>query len=244
MKRVFADLNLKANPKDPQNFKRLINKAAAFGYRYISVPANYEMPPSESGPIVEACNQVGINYVSRINLNPKNPDNLTSSLRKLRRKFEVISVTCESKEVARQAAKDRRVDLISFSSTDYRKRFFDRAEAELASNCLTALEVDIKPLLLLDGPARVRFLATLRRELALAKEFHVPLVISSGAPEEKLMRMPRDMASLGFLFGLDEPSALDAVSKNPVDIVLRNKEKLERGFVAPGIRVVKAGKDC
>ena len=59
-------------------------------------------------------------------------------------------------------------------------RFFDRAEAELASNSLAALEVDVKPLLVLEGPARVRFLSMLRREVSIAREFHVPVVVSSG----------------------------------------------------------------
>ena len=136
-------------------------------------------------------------------------------LRRLRRKFEVVCVYCENKEVARQAAKDRRVDLLNFPSLDFRRRFFDRAEAELASSSLAALEIDVKPLLVLEGPARIRLLSSLRREAAIAKEFHVPIVVSSGVSAEMLLRKPREMAALAFLFGLDEASALEAVSRNP-----------------------------
>ena len=50
------------------------------------------------------------------------------------------------------------------------------------------------------------------------------------------------MASLGYLIGLDEAMALDAVSTNPATIVMRNREKLSARFVAPGISVVKEGK--
>ena len=50
------------------------------------------------------------------------------------------------------------------------------------------------------------------------------------------------MASLAYLFGLDEASALDAVSANAAGIVLRNREKLSSRFIAPGISVVKEGK--
>ena len=163
-------------------------------------------------------------------------------LRKFRRKFEVICIICDSKEVARQAAKDRRVDLINFPSLDYHKRFFDRAEAELASCSLTGLEVDVKSLLVMEGPARVRLLSCLRREVAVALEFHVPVVVSSGVDVENLLRMPRDLASLAYLFGLDEAQALDAISANPNAIVLRNREKLSSRFIAPGISVVKEGK--
>ena len=144
--------------------------------------------------------------------------------------------------MARQAAKDRRVDLLNFPSLDYHKRFFDRAEAELASGSLAALEVDIKPLLILEGPPRVRLLMSLRREVAVAREFQSQLVVSSGVGEERFMRVPRDMASLAYLFGMDEASALDAVSTNPSAIVKRNREKLSSRFVAPGITVVKEGK--
>jgi RNase P/RNase MRP subunit p30 len=96
----------------------------------------------------------------------------------------------------------------------------------------------------LEGPARVRLLSYLRRETAVAKSFGVPVVISSGVSQELLLRKPREMAALGFLFDLDEVSGLDAVSRSPVTLVQRNREKLEAGFVAPGIRVVKEGRDC
>jgi ribonuclease P/MRP protein subunit RPP1 len=106
------------------------------------------------------------------------------------------------------------------------------------------LEIDVRPLLVLEGPARIRLLLSLRREVAIAREFHVPIVVSSDAAEERLLRKPREMAALAFLFGLDEVSALEAVSHAPVAIVKRNREKLSADFVAPGIRVVKEGKDC
>ena len=56
------------------------------------------------------------------------------------------------------------------------------------------------------------------------------------------MRYPRDLASIAYLFGLDEASALDAVSTTPEAIVKRNREKLSSRFVAPGITIVKEGK--
>ena len=102
--------------------------------------------------------------------------------------------------MARQAAKDRRVDLLNFPSLDYHKRFFDRAEAELASGSLTALEVDVKPLLVLEGPSRVRLLMSLRREVAIAREFHVPIVVSSGMAEAEIYAVAKRHGKFGFSF--------------------------------------------
>jgi RNase P/RNase MRP subunit p30 len=99
-------------------------------------------------------------------------------------------------------------------------------------------------LLVLEGAARVRLLSTLRREVAIAKDFHVPLVISSGVAQEMLLRKPREMAALGFLFGFDEVSALKAVSQSANAIVKCNRAKLGTEFVAPGIRSIIEGKDC
>jgi len=59
-----------------------------------------------------------------------------------------------------------------------------------------------------------------------------------------LLRRPRELAALAYLFGLDEALALEAISQNPVSIVKRNRQKLSPKFVAPGIRVIKEGKDC
>ncbi len=243
MKRAFADLHLRVNSKETQTIERFIQRAAKFGYRYVSVPFNSEPQNEEVTKLKEICSNLGIDVVLRADLRPRNENELMHALRRIRRKFEVICVVCDSKEVARQAAKDRRVDLLNFPSGDYRKRFFDRQEAELACCGLAALEIDVKPLLVLEGPSRVRLLSSLRREAAIAREFKVPLIISSGVSDERFMRMPRDMASLAFLFGLDEASALDAVSSNPLAIIERNRKKLSKHFVAPGISVVEEGSD-
>jgi ribonuclease P/MRP protein subunit RPP1 len=242
MTRTFADLHLRINPKDHKTARQVVSKVARFGYRYISVPFTVAPQEAETAAIKTMCTDAGLDFVLRADFKPQSQEDLMRFLRKFRRQFEIICIVCDNKEIARQAAKDRRVDLLNFPSLDYHKRFFDRSEAELASCSLAALEVDVKSILALEGPPRVRLLSSLRREVAVALEFHVPIVVSSGAWDENLLRMPRDLASLAYLFGLNESEALDAVSDNPESIVMRNREKLSSRFVAPGISVVKEGK--
>lgn len=241
MKRIFTDLHLRVNPTNQQTTQQVINKAKECGYRKIGIPLTVQQQ-DQMLTLKETCTQLGIDCVSRIDYKPKNQEDLTRFLRKYRRKTEILCVVCDNKEIARQAAKDRRVDLLNFPSLDYRKRFFDRAEAELASKALTALEIDVKPLLVLEGQPRIRMLSSLRREVAIAQEFHISIILSSGVSELNLMRMPRDLASLGYLFGLNETEALDAISVNSDAIVTRNREKLRSNFVAPGISIVREGK--
>jgi RNase P/RNase MRP subunit p30 len=242
MNRCFADLHLRINPKETQVTQQIIAKAARYGYSQISIPFTSQIDDAQISSLKAVCGQVGLDFVVRADFKPRNQEDLMRFLRKFRRKAEVICIVCDEKEIARSAAKDHRVDLINFPSLDYHKRFFDRAEAELAFCSQTALEVDVKSLLVLEGPPRVRLLSSLRREIALAKEFHVPIVLSSGVSEERLIRMPRDLASIAYLLGLRESEALDAVSTNPARIVTTNREKLSQTFVAPGITVLKEGK--
>lgn len=242
MKRVFCDLHLRVNPKDSKAVAEFFSKAARLGYSAVSIPFAQKFNGEELTTLKAQAKEAGIDFISRADYHPTTENDLMNFLRKFRRSFEIISIACDNKEVARQAAKDRRVDLLNFPSMDFRKRFFDHAEAELACGCLAALEVDVKPLMVLEGPPRVRHLMSLRREIAIAQEFHVPIIISSGVSELQLMRKPRDLASIAFLFGLDEASSLESVSSSPWVIVERNREKLSSRFVAPGISIVKEGK--
>ena len=244
MKRIFADLHLCLNLRELEQTAHIIRKTSQLGYRLIAVPFLSNVPEEKLAQLQSLCSEVDVDFVSRIDLKPKTPKELLNSLRNFRRRFEIVAVMCDSKSVARQAAKDRRVDLLNFPSIDFRKRFFDKAEAELASKSFASLEIDLKPLLIMEGPVRTRLLSYLRREIAIAQEFHVPIVLSSGVSEELLLRKPRELASLASLFDLDVSSAIKAVSENPVAIVRRNREKLDSRFVAPGIRVIRRGKDC
>jgi RNase P/RNase MRP subunit p30 len=225
-----------------EQFSRVVIKASKLGYTLIAVPFR-KFSEEQIRQVRETCERSNVDFASRVDLRPRTPEELISFLRKLRRRFEIVAVMCESKSVARQAAKDRRVDLLNFPQPDFRRGFFDAAEAELASNCLASLEIDVKPLLTLEGPTRIRLLSSLRREVATAQEFHVPIVISSGVSDEMLIRKPRELAALASLFDLIGIQAREAVSKNPSAIVKRNREKLGSRFVAPGIRIIRRGKN-
>jgi RNase P/RNase MRP subunit p30 len=244
MKRKYTDLHLCPDLDNDEQVTRMIRKASQLGYGLIAIRLPPNIPEEKIRKLQSICQENKIDFASRVDLKLRTSNELIRSLRKFRRRFEVIAVMCESKQVARQAAKDRRVDLLNFPGSNRRKRFFDKAEAELASNALGCLEIDIKPLLTLEGPARIKLLSSLRREVTIAEDFHVPIVVSSGASNELLMRKPREIAALTLLFDLDKSSAINAVSKNPLAILKRNREKLSPNFVAPGIRLIRRGKDC
>ena len=237
--RKFVDLRLRPSINDPEQVERMVRKSSELGYGLVGIPLPPNVTRDKVDQLQRICSDAKIDFVTRVDFTPKTPGELLRNLRRFRRRFEIVSVTCTSKGVARQAAKDRRVDLLLFPATDLRKRFFDHAEAELASKALSCLEIEMAPLLSLSGFSRIRLLSRLRREVATAKRFNVPVVISSGATNEYLMRRPHDYAALATLFDMPTPHALRSLSEDPLAIVERNREKLSPDYVAPGIRVVR-----
>ena len=243
MKR-FYDLHLQTPLDDFVLVKRMITKAAWLGYSGVGIPLPINVSDVTLSRLRQLCIDSGIDLVTRIDLVPQGANELLSQLRRYRRRFEVIAVSCLCKAVARQAAKDRRVDLISFPALTFRNRYFDNAEAELASSALASLEIDMSLLLSATSFERIHLLANLRRETAIASKFSVPVILSSGAKIESLMRRPQDFAALAYLFDMASAAALRNTFGGSLSIVTRNRTKLHLGFVAPGIRIINRGKDC
>jgi RNase P/RNase MRP subunit p30 len=236
----YADLHLCASWASLEQAKLSIVKSAELGYSQIGVP----LPPSVRDETVDILRQIsdenGLDFVTRLDLVVRSSGELLSGLSRFRKKFEVVAVLCGSKAVARQAAKDRRVDLLDFQLSDGRKQFFDRAEAELASSSGAAYEVDLAKVLgHLAVSSGVGVFSRLRREVAIANSFGVPVVFSSGASDRGLLRKPHDYAALASLFNTDESHALQALSVHPAKIVERNREKQSSEYAAPGVRVIR-----
>jgi len=235
----FLDLHLCAPLGDAHQLRKMVAKSFELGYRSVGIPLPSNVTPDQVERLRTICRDAGLDFVSRVDLAPKNTKELLGSLRRLRRKFEIVAVLCTSKPVARQAAKDRRVDALSFPAISPRNRFFDSAEAELAAESSSSLEIDMAPFLTQEGFLRIRLISSLRREASIAKSFGVPIIISSGATSEYLLRKPHDYSALTALFNMDSSLALGALSEIPLRIVERNRLKLSQDFVAPGLRVVR-----
>ncbi len=242
--KFYVDLHLCPRLEDHAQTRMLIKKSAELGYKALGISFPLTIDQKEIEMVKGFCEDVGVDLVTRIDLKTRTSAEMLKNLRSLRRRFEVVAVQCHSKTIARQAAKDRRVDLLSFPFAGMGGCFFDNAAAELASKALSFLEIDMAPLLYLSGLQRSHFLTALRKEVSTARRFKVPIVLSSGVSDVSLLRKAEDYASLAYLFNLDLHEARQAFSDNPRVIIERNRRKLSRDYVAPGIYIVKRGKDC
>lgn len=232
--RRFIDLHLK-KPEDGDAFREMLELGSRLGYKGLGIASSEKIEISTR----ENASELGIDLIGRVDLKPKNKNELTSALRRVRRRFEIVAVECYSKEVARQAAKDNRVDVLNFpSSLSYRKKiWFDRQEASLASEANCAYEINLSEVLGKGPLVTSDFISIMRDEIENAGRYEVPVVVSSGAARPLLMRDPRGLAAILSLLGMKKEESLDAVSTNSWKLVETNRRKQGRGFVAPGVRV-------
>ena len=232
--RKFVDLHL--TPTNSAMSATMLQEASRLGFACVGLTQdNGNRNSPEKDPRGDS-----LDIARRIDLRPRNPNELTSSLRRIRRRFEIISVECRSKPVARQAARDNRVDILNFpTQIQGRKRVrFDRQEASLASGTNCAYEVNLSDLLNNGAHVASRLLSMMAVEVENAIRYDVPVVVSSGADEPLLMRGPRELAASMQLLGIGEEESLDMVSDVPRELVERNRSKLEPGYVSPGVRRV------
>jgi len=233
--RRFIDLHLR-QPNRAEELELMLRTAADTGYGAVAVAegqANLSRASKSSG-------EIGIDLISRVDLRPHSDRDLSALLSRVRRRFEVVAVECGSKAVARQAAKDHRVDILVFSASlsTRAKTWFDDHEAVLAAESNCAYEINVGDLLL-QGPVTVaKLLSTIRLEIENARKHGIPIVASSGADSHMLMREPRGLTALLDLVGVDEEVGLDMISRTPQRIVEVNRAKLSPSFIAPGVRRV------
>ncbi len=233
--RRFVDLNIR-DPGDPRVLTEMLELASRLGFKGIALSSDRPAPQA----LRDEARAIGIDLASRIDLRPRNANELSKTLRRVRRKYEIVAVRCENKAVSRQAAKDHRVDILTFHplKTGRRRVGLDRQGASLASKSNCAYEVSLSDLLG-SSAERARVLVNLKRDIWNATHEGVPVVVSSGAGTPLRMRDPRAIASITSLLGISENKGLDAVSETPRRILERNREKLGPGFVSPGVKEVR-----
>ena len=221
--RRFIDLQIFPGPGKTAE---MLSHANHLGYSAVGCGGD---PPSDAP----------IDVISRLDIAPRNQQDLQRMLKGNRRKHEVISVLCLSKGVARRAAKNPKVDLLRFPRCPSRRTvWLDRQQASLAGEGGCQFEVVASDLLTQDPEKLGYVIKQLEKEVLNARRYDVPVVLSSGADSVHGMRDPRSLAALMSLVGLGEEESLDLVSVNPWALVERNRDKLSASYVSPGVRVM------
>lgn len=181
-----------------------------------------------------------IDVVKRLDLDPKNPNELIRSLRSSRWNNEIITVNCRTKAVARQAGKDNRVDLITYPLSDkWKQNFLDPQQVNLMKDSGCGYLIDLSQLLNDDRYVLGKRIELLKRNAHNALRKDIPVIASCFAADKWGIRDPYGLASLLSLLDIDEELALDTISRFPNEIITQNREKQKDTYILPGVWVIE-----
>jgi RNase P/RNase MRP subunit p30 len=180
-----------------------------------------------------------ITVYKRANLTGKGTNTLRNQIERVRKKVTIVAAQVSTIDTTNWAAEDRRVDLLTLNPLkDYKLR---ETTACLASTSLTALELQIAPLLNYSGLRRSKILKAYREAVVTAVGAGMGLVLSSGATHPTGLRSPLAMMHIGMLLGIDRALAEKAVHELPTCIIERNMKKLSPEYVGSGVEIVRKG---
>ena len=230
--RAYADLHLSPSLEDIANARSMANVLVELQTRVVGLV----VPPQRltpTPPIVDSFKSAGIDVAKRLNLKPSSREELLSSLRRLRSKYEIVSVDCSVLSVSRVAVRDRRVDIVYFPKQELGSIF----RGNLAKSCRAALEFNLSELT--SGRGFEAGLHRLRREIEAAAEASTTVIGSTRASNPFELRSPRDVAAILHLLGLPLSVAVSAVSDVPLEMVRRNRLRMEEPRLEDGIKVLR-----
>ena len=180
-----------------------------------------------------------LDLVKRVDLHPRSQHDLGKQLKKYRLKTEVIVVHCNTKTISRQAARDNRVDLLRFPMIKGQETLsLDRQLTGLMLDSGVGYEVSVKSLLTYERQQLAKRIGLIKRSLTTAMKHDLPVVASSCAQDKYGLRDPYGLASLLSILGIDIDTGLDMISRNPINLIAKNRAKISPNYVNPGVWVV------
>lgn len=230
--RQYADLHVSASLDDSANARSMADILSEVDTRVIGLVVSPDRLMSAL-PAVDTFKEAGLDVAKRLDLRPRSREELLRSLRRFRPRYEIVAVDCTAESVSRVAVRDRRVDIVRFPKQGPGSGF----RKSLASTCRAVLEFNMSDLSHTPGfDARLH---RLRREIEIAAETSTPVIGSTNASNPYEVRAPRDLAAVLYVLGLPLDTALRGVSDVPLEIVRRNRLRMEEPELEDGVKIVR-----
>jgi len=160
-------------------------------------------------------------------------------LKRRRKDFDILLVRGGNLRMNRIAVQTRGVQILTHPEYERSDPGLNHVLAKLAAQNNVAIEINFREVLITSKRSRENVLRNLTKDVKIAKKFHVPIIVCSGALSHWMMRDPYVLASFATQVGLDLKEAKDAVTKVPKKIIEEAKERRGKGWIMEGVKVVE-----
>ncbi len=186
-------------------------------------------------------NETNIKIHFRVNLKIKSLKEYKTYLNKFNNFPDIFSIETLNKDIQLQAAKDSRVDIISFSNIDILKSL-SPGVISLTKQNNSFIEFSLAPIMTRNKAFQSKNFRILFRSLQLAKKMKANYIISGNFNNYFDLRHPRALISIcNSLLGLSLIEAKTAFRENPKKILLRVKDRMNESIIESGVKLIKGG---
>ncbi len=188
---------------------------------------------------IEEISNINVKY--RTNINPKNLESLIKKLKGIGQSSNVIVVESADKKIQIQAAKDSRVDVVSFSEQAVLKTIFPGV-ISLTKQNQSFIEFSLAPIMVKNKSLQSKNLRNLYRGVQLANRLNANYIISGNFDDLYSLRHPRALISVCHtLLGIPLLRAKNCFSKNVVSLLNRVQMRQDKNFIESGVKLVNRG---
>jgi RNase P/RNase MRP subunit p30 len=188
----------------------------------------FKIPGEIKYKIEEQNTQFNIFY--RINLRVNNLENFKKLIKKFNKFHDILSIESLNKEVQLQAARDSRVDIISFSNQDI-IRTLTPGVVSLSKQNNSFIEFSLAPIMVNNKAIQSKNFRNLYKFIQLAFKFKSNCIISGNFDEIYDLRHPRALVSICHsLLGISLVNAKRIFTINPLTLLERVKKRSNANF--------------
>ena len=160
-------------------------------------------------------------------------------LAKNRRSFDLLLARGGEIEMNRKACETPEVDILTHPEYQRNDSGLDHVCMKFAAKNDVAIEVNFREILITNKKTRAMVMANIAKNIKLAKKYHTPIILCSGAISHWELRAPECLVSMACQLGLELSEAKKAISEVPKRIVEKMKERRSEKWVMPGVKIVR-----
>ena len=160
-------------------------------------------------------------------------------LAKNRRSFDLLLARGGEIEMNRKACETPEVDILTHPEYQRSDSGLDHVCMKFAAKNDVAIEVNFREILITNKKTRAMVMANIAKNIKLAKKYHTPIILCSGAISHWELRAPECLVSMACQLGLELSEAKKAISEVPKKIVEKAKERRSEKWVMPGVKVLE-----
>ena len=237
----YFESRLKVDARDFKEIEQKLHFCKLLGVQNVIVELENnggQMRPELKRRIAEIPN-INVNY--RTNIKPKNLEHLIKELKGIGQSSNIIVVESADKKIQIQAAKDSRVDVVSFSEQQILKTIFPGV-ISLTKQNQSFIEFSLASIMVKNKSLQSKNLRNLYRGVQLANKLNANYIISGDFDDLYSLRHPRALISVCHtLLGIPLLRAKNCFSKNVSSLLNRVQIRQDKKFIESGVKLINQG---